>query len=152
MNFKTSQILSVTKEALGKGRIARLAPIGGSMYPFIRSGEAVLIDRASGRGLRYGDIVLYCNNEGKVFIHRIVGVLRSGGDVRFIVKGDAAARPDNVVRDHEVLGRVVAVEKGNRTVNIDKGALRALSVAYSLLIPVSRWAYALYYRCVKKTG
>jgi signal peptidase I len=140
----------LTKEILDKSRIVRLAPIGGSMYPFIRSGEAIRIKSAKDSGVRYADIILYCDKEGKVMIHRIMGVRRTGGKFGFLVKGDSAARPDGVIRADEVIGKVVAIEKGRLVFNIDKGALRIFNVAYSLSLPLSRWIYALYYRCVKK--
>lgn len=152
MNCTNEEFLSLGKEALDKGETLRIAPIGGSMYPFIRSGDAVRIVSTAGRAPKYADIVLCVGESGRPLIHRITGRRKLPGGTGFVVKGDAANSPDGVIREKDVIGKVVAIEKGGDVRPVDKGIFRVASIVYTALLPVSRWGYALWERCAQKTS
>ena len=93
------------------------------MYPTIRDGETITVVYVSPLEVRRGDIVFYrCN--GNVFAHRVVGIENQEEDaLRFILRGDALGSPDEYVANHQILGKVVSVERGGYSV--DPYALRA---------------------------
>ena len=76
-----------------------LRVLGGSMTPWIRSGDLVFIKRYDFERVSAGDVVLF-EREGRFFVHRMMGreqtVRAAQKVVRLITKGDAldgARRP-----------------------------------------------------------
>ena len=72
-----------------------------------------------------GDVVVYFL-DGKLIVHRIVRVKHEAGERIFRTKGDSSlcldARP---VAESEIVGRVVAVKRGERTIDLRSGVWRA---------------------------
>ena len=67
--------------------------------------------------VRRGDIVFY-RCIGNVFAHRVVGIEEQGEDApRFTLRGDALGSPDEAVASHQILGKVVAVERGGHSID-----------------------------------
>jgi hypothetical protein len=113
--------LDVAGELLCRGRNVRFRAEGGSMYPAIRGGEAVLVEPVSASGLKNGEIALYRSDRG-ITAHRLVG--RRGGSV-FVFRGDAIG-VDEFVEGSQVLGRVLSVERNGRSVRLSRRNPRAL--------------------------
>jgi hypothetical protein len=113
-------------DCLKTGRAVRFRASGRSMYPTIRANERVLVTPVSPAGLSLGDIVLTRSGE-KITAHRLVrldeGTAGAGraqaacGWPLYILRGDACSRCDPPVPAHQILGKVVAVERRGRTVN-----------------------------------
>jgi hypothetical protein len=151
MNLDNGEFLDLTKEIIERGELVRFTPVGGSMYPFIRSKEAIHIAPLNSITLRYADIILFCDREKRLQVHRIVKRRKARGRITFVAKGDSLRRSDGNIEEEAVIGRVVAIEKGGRLIFLDKGVFRLANILYTLCLPVSRWAYILFERCVKKT-
>jgi signal peptidase I len=106
---------SVVKQRQGETRVE-----GGSMAPTIQRGDTVrfeTIERA-GRIVR-GDI-LVIDMGSETVVHRVIGLMSSGG-VRYLRhKGDASLISDLVPADC-VVGRVVAILPANGgTIKVDR--------------------------------
>ncbi|HQO38581.1 MAG TPA: S24/S26 family peptidase, partial [Candidatus Omnitrophota bacterium] len=100
---------SLCRDLCGKAGILRLQAKGGSMHPFIRSGDWVQVD-LSGRGaetIRAGDVILFRQDDG-LFAHRVLRRMAGG----FLVKGDMSFGSDGVAVPDDVMGRVIAIERG----------------------------------------
>lgn len=128
-------------EALRQGRRASLKAFGGSMYPFIRNGECITIEPAMASEIRYGDIVLYRDPDGKVLIHRIVNIKNKDGERHLMTKGDAAGTSDGFIDPKGVLGRVVEIKKDAFSFSMDSGIARPVNILYTKLLPLSRWLF-----------
>jgi hypothetical protein len=89
------------------GRIG-LEVSGGCMSPALRPGERVSIASRRQRRPRFGDVVLVRQQEG-LRLHRLVWAPRSGGHWR--TRADRGGGLDPRIRDVDVLGTVVAVER-----------------------------------------
>ena len=109
--------VSVSVDLLERGHQVRFRAPGWSMHPSIRDGEAITVIPISPVEVRRGDIVFYrCN--GNVFAHRVVSIEKQQEDaLRFILRGDALGSPDESVASHQILGKVVAVERGGHSVD-----------------------------------
>ncbi len=90
------------------------------MFPVLRPGDRlVVLPYGEGR-IRAGDVVVFrppCSHE--VQVHRVVQVGKAGVRTR----GDANRHLDPwLLQPHELLGKVMAVRRGRRTLTIAGGA------------------------------
>jgi signal peptidase I len=99
-----------------------LRVLGGSMTPWIRSGDLVFIKRYDFERVSAGDVVLF-EREGRFFVHRIMGpeqTVRAGEKVvRLITKGDALDGLDAPVSPEEFLGRATRIHRGHRHIDLE---------------------------------
>ena len=95
-------------EALSSGHTMQYKALGGSMSPFIRSGDVLSVKAI--RRISIGDIILY--RRGDCFTtHRVVGRRKIQKDLFFLTKGDASSGCDSLVSPLQVLGKVVAINR-----------------------------------------
>lgn len=102
---------------------------GTSMLPVLREGDEVSV-RPS-RLYWPGQVLVFLDPHGQVWVHRLLGAKPSGGGWSLYLKGDAVPKPDPPVNAGRVVGRVVAVHRG--------GADRPLGRVDNLL----RWMRSL---------
>jgi hypothetical protein len=98
------------------------------MAPLVELGDVVLIQRADWEDLRRGDLLLV-EQGGDFLVHRLVAADAHG--VR--TKGDNASHADLPLAPQAVLGRVAAVEKGGRRIELDRGRWPAVNRLLGLL-------------------
>lgn len=113
----------------------RFTASGSSMAPFIRDGDILTVSPLS-LPLCRGDVVPFVNPAGnQLMVHRIVGISREG----YLIKGDNNSVPDGRIPVAVIIGRVVRVEHGGRSVRLGLGPERFLIAWLSqccLLTPV----------------
>jgi len=107
----------------------RLAALGCSMVPVIFPGDVLTIRRLNSGEIQRGDVILY-ERDSRFFVHRVVGEHR-GEPTGWITRGDALHTHDAPVAEHELLGKVVEIERGKK---------RLLPVAPTGLRCVVRWS------------
>jgi len=90
---------------------------GMSMDPLIKNGEKVLVRKANIREILPGDMILY--SAGSYLVtHRAVGKFCCG-DWYLLERGENGGSIGRVKGD-SILGKVVAIEKGRNTFNVEK--------------------------------
>jgi hypothetical protein len=117
---------SLITDCLKNGRAVRFSAPGRSMYPTIREDETLVVAPAAPAWLSPGDIVLSRCGE-KITAHRLVWIDSEAapeetpagpeGRPMYILRGDACSTSDPPVPAHQILGKVVAVERRGRMVN-----------------------------------
>ena len=108
----TDQLLSAYRELLPQVDTLPLIISGNSMSPFLVHGRDTVFLSAVRRPLKVGDMVLYQRDSGHYILHRICGL---EGDDRFTIVGDAQTVREPHVRQDQIFGLVVRVErKGKR--------------------------------------
>ena len=127
------------------------------MQPTIEDGELITVAPVGAGVVKRGDILLYQNERG-VFAHRVVGVIKNGtvptrkGDSPiYLLRGDAAVSCDPPVVREQVIGRVVAVQRGDQSLALDS-TLRNLSRMARLWISKStafRLLHLIYRKWIK---
>ena len=100
----------------------RLRVFGTSMVPSILPGDLVSIHRASLQEISPGEVVLFLQR-GRLFVHRVVArkvvaTADSPEEPCLITRGDRLRHDDPPVSSHELLGRVVSVERDNRKIKL----------------------------------
>lgn len=103
----------------------RLRVTGTSMLPAIWPGDILLISGRNIEEARPGDVVLF-GRQGRLVAHRVVEVRSPLSEVRsrksealipareFVTRGDSMGQNDAPVRGEELLGRVLAIQRGSR--------------------------------------
>lgn len=110
--------IEVSTELLRQGQRVRFKAPGRSMHPTIKEGETITIKPAAPSAVRKGDIILY-SFERSFIAHRVLRILRRKSDAPcFIMRGDASDSFDYPVAAQQVLGRVISVERGGRSIDL----------------------------------
>lgn len=91
----------------------RLKVTGASMLPSVWPGDVLTVRRRSPAELLAGGIVL-CYRNGGFVAHRLVG---KRGD-HLVTRGDAHTFEDTPFRSEDVLGEVVGIQRGGRSVRL----------------------------------
>ena len=97
----------LVQEFIETGNSFRFQARGRSMWPTIRDGEFLRVKPIGKRQLKLGDIVLF-RRMGEFKAHRIIGRKRDS----VLIRGDACIDSDGWIAIPEILGRVVAAERG----------------------------------------
>jgi len=158
----------ITAELLRRGAYVRFRAIGASMQPTIEDGELITVAPVAPESVKRGDILLYQSESG-VHAHRVVGRVKGTvpspvagcratgprqGDCpldRYLLRGDASVSCDAPVRLEQVIGRVVAVQRGGRNLALDRRLANLLRLA-RLKIAKSkafRLLHLNYQKCIK---
>ncbi len=102
-----------------------LIPISGrSMLPLIRDGDRALVAHGSA-DVRRGDVVVFWR-EGGLIAHRVLRICGRDSELRFVTKGDNVPHPDPPIDASEIVGRVLAVQRGGRRMRLDTTAWRVV--------------------------
>lgn len=133
---------ALAAEVLKLGHRVRIPTVGTSMHPFIRYGQVIHIQSATMSGLAVGDIVVYVSGR-RMVAHRVLKKGRDEEGPFLLTKGDSFSAFDAPVRPEQVLGKVVAVEKGRRRVNPASPWRRPLNRFCAWVSPLSPWLYPI---------
>jgi signal peptidase len=117
---------SLAVEVLRASGELQLKVTGTSMLPTLWPGDLARIQSRPSSLIRPGDVVLF-ERERRLFIHRVVRV-SPGQDGFVTTRGDCMTQDDAPIAAAEVLGRITAVQRGNRPV-----AMGAVSQSQRLL-------------------
>jgi signal peptidase I len=130
--FQQNIVSDLIREEMAQGTAFRFRVISGSMSPLIASGDEILVERASADKLRRGDIVLYTAG-GAFHTHRLLARRRRGGATLLVTKGDTSLNPDQPWREEQLLGKVVAIRRENRMVDLGNGKWRVTNCLLGIL-------------------
>jgi hypothetical protein len=108
---------------ISPSELLRVTVTGRSMLPTLKPGDAILVHPGPGSTLKTGELATFLTDTGPV-THRIVA--RDGEDL--IAKGDNARRLDPPIQAARIIGRVVAVVRGEAESPVRTGA-RAVWIA-----------------------
>lgn len=97
---------------------------GESMLPFLRAGDEVLVAHRY-HDIRRGDIVVFRIGD-KLIIHRVLQI--DGHTGRITTGGDNTTRFDDPVTHADIIGRVIGLRRGRKTVLLDTRTWRRLGL------------------------
>lgn len=98
-------------EVLRSNEKLRLRVHGWSMLPTVMPGDTLVVESVTGDNIAEGEIVLF-QRERRFFIHRVVQ--RSEDKRELFTRGDAMPQADPPVKGHELLGKVLYIERNGR--------------------------------------
>jgi len=114
---KTVGSLILVKEILKRGNCVRIPTLGRSMFPLISN--IVLIEPASAKDIKGGDVVVYSSGE-RMVAHRLVRKMTKDGKEILLTKGDTFLGCSEVFPEN-VIGKVIEVEKWGIRLNLKRG-------------------------------
>ena len=125
MKISAEELMEAAERELAQGRRVSVRAHGGSMEPFVREGDVVVLERRE----RYvtDDIVLAATDHG-VMLHALMPDGRVMGTAN-------VARRERVVR---VAGCAVSVERGGRVWRTGSRKWRMMMAAWRWGLPVRR--------------
>ena len=138
-------------QLLKEGRNVRFRAPGKSMRPTIIDGDVLIVAPIKHAEVKKGDIILYQANE-HIIAHRVIDIENIGHDYddkggwkqsthmhySYIFRGDASYFFDEPVHADQVLGKIISVERDNRSIN-----------PYSLKNEFCCWMYKWRVRLIK---
>ncbi|MBN1886869.1 MAG: S24/S26 family peptidase [Thermoflexales bacterium] len=131
-----AEFADVSAEILARGSALRFTAHGASMTPFIRDGDLLTLEPVEVAALETGDVIL-CRTTGNGLVaHRLIGRETCTGETLLVVRGDASCGPGERARPEHVLGRVVSIQRGSRTIYPDRGWQRLAALAWLRLSPL----------------
>ena len=159
-NVAADRVLwDVAMELFENRNMVKFPAAGVSMSPFIRNSEMITVEPCSHEDLTFGDVILYhgfgnqCGQfpipiRDRKIVHRFFWRRKIGGDIRFITKGDNNYLCDLPVSPHQILGKVVEIEKNGWRLRLDAPLGKLLNVLFASAImpPVSAFSFP----CIKK--
>lgn len=90
---------------------------GRSMFPLIRNGDQVLVAHGCA-GIRRGDVIIF-RYDGKLVAHRVLRISKNEAGHMFLTKGDNVLQFDPPLRANEIVGRVLAIKRGEQQIALD---------------------------------
>ncbi|HXA77782.1 MAG TPA: hypothetical protein VNV41_11690, partial [Candidatus Acidoferrales bacterium] len=133
------QFAVVCEAALDDGVRIRFRADGRSMQPNVLDGDTVVVAPISAGKLKRGDIALTRNDRGFV-LHRVIRWDSSTGAI--VTRGDAGQQND--APGAKLLGKVIAIERGGRTISMTSPGASLLhglrTQAYRLFRGSARWS------------
>jgi signal peptidase I len=108
-------------EALRQGQPFWFRVASDSMDPTLQKGDTVYIVPAQAREIRIGEIAAFSTPQGFV-IHRIIRIKESETTLRLLQMADVNVdtRANFWVKEKEIVGRVVAVQRGNLSIDLEQ--------------------------------
>ena len=132
--------VSIVRQTLRTRGTVVLRVAGGSMGPWVRPGDFVVIHRRRLNELNAGRIIVFTRG-GRLVIHRILRKGTQAGEAVLFTKGDAAQRPDEPVCAEEVLGEVVSIDRECSSLNLNGRGRIIWSRLISKVSPCSQYWY-----------
>lgn len=129
---ETNTYNTLLSDLLRQGSTVRIAVRGMSMFPFLHTGDVVLVKPADDSDLRFGRLVVFQSGANWV-VHRLVGQNRAKWLV--YTRGDGLVRRDKPVPRANVVGVVTGIEHSRW--QLARLAIGRWSPVWAALAPVT---------------
>ena len=116
-------VLSLAKEMLRSFGEFRFVALGSSMIPALFPGDTLIVRKETHHYSCVGDVLLF-SRAGRFYAHRLVHKTEENGYLRLITRGDALDKNDPPFTESEMLGRVAAVIRRGRCIDLERHAGR----------------------------
>lgn len=107
--------------AAGAPGLLRLTVTSDSMRPLLRSGDGVVVQPIDPYVLQPGDVIV-AQRSGEWITHRLVAVDERG----WLMHGDNTRYGDEAASSSEIVGRVIAIERGAQTIDLQQPRWQAI--------------------------
>ena len=128
---------------MAEGISVRFRAGGRSMTPTIEDGEVLIVAPIAASDVEVADVV-FCQTRSRSVAHRVLSITGDAARApQLTLCGDAALEIDRPVFAEQVRGRVIAIERAGRRVDLEvtAGLLGRLAVvaAFELRRSLRRW-------------
>ena len=126
-------IIDLWEDLYSKKQKSWLTILSGSMMPLLQIGDKVLIQSVKPAEIRFGDIIVFKTlDSNKLIVHRVIRRYNSNSEgLSFLQKGDSTTTAEIVNSEH-VIGKVIAIRKGNKMIYPNKGIWKFIKLILTL--------------------
>jgi ATP-binding cassette subfamily B protein len=116
--MQTDELYELTDELLNSNQPVRLKVGGFSMFPFLRNGDEIIVNKCAISELSEGDVLVF-KSSAKWIAHRLLKIKKENGKTILITKGDSCIRKDHPVTEDNFIGKVISFQRKNKEKNIN---------------------------------
>ncbi|MGM7721194.1 signal peptidase I [Metabacillus sp. Hm71] len=96
-----------------------LPSYGTSMYPFIQKGNICRFVEFNEKTVKKGDVLLYHSESGQLIAHRFLRKKQINNQPYYVLKGDTNLCSDEPVRQEQIIGKLVTINRLNKKIYND---------------------------------
>jgi len=137
------ELLDLSRDlaADGKTLLYQGQPQGGSMRPFIRPGDRIVVERVGEEAIRIKDILVFRNAGGQLVAHRLLRIEDGSAARRYVARGDACRREDPPFAYADIVGKVVCILRGKKQIQMDGWWTRRIVDFWLFIHPLPHLAW-----------
>lgn len=143
IEWEIRDFMELSEEILSRAHYLRFRMRGASMLPFLKDNDLIVIKKFIVSDIRPGDIIFFRPQFYEGVTHRVIKKIVVNGRTAFITKGDFCPFPDGYVYPEQILGRLVAIERNGKNINLDNKTIILKSLLYAKILCFEVWVYAV---------
>lgn len=123
------------------------------MHPLIRDADVVIVAPLKQKQLHKGDVVLFTIGDGRTLLHRVVNIRKNRGEEYLLIQGDHSIHSDGCISKLDILGLMVAIERGGLQISANRFVYQNLGRLASLYLrikPKNSKLYVLLFNILKR--
>jgi signal peptidase I len=105
-----------------QGKQHSISITGDSMLPLLHDGDRVLVTHDCAK-IEPGDVIVFWQAE-RLFVHRITQRTQINGQIYWRTKGDNAPDVDPPITAAQIIGKVIAIQRGANEIDVTTRAWR----------------------------
>ncbi len=129
-----ANLMAFSEVLLAEGKTIKVTAGGYSMFPFLRKGDMVYINKCKTSEYEPGDIVVFKTPE-KFIAHRILSINKKGSSLTIISKGDSLIKYDTKVIKEQLLGKIIRVKRKGNYIDLTSGWSKRKAKIIAFLSP-----------------
>ncbi|MDP8216455.1 MAG: S24/S26 family peptidase [Candidatus Kaelpia imicola] len=114
-----------------------LGTVGFSMWPFLKSGEKVVVKKTESSNLHIGDIIVYRSNK-QITCHRLVKKIISQNRYFLYPRGDNQIKLNSPILEEQLIGKAVGILRNGRISRLDRIWSKYLNWAIVKFAPIAK--------------
>ncbi|MBU0502962.1 MAG: S24/S26 family peptidase [Candidatus Omnitrophica bacterium] len=108
------------------------------MWPFLKSGQKVIVRKTPLKDLKTGDLLLY-NSGNQIVCHRLIRKDKPGENYLLYTRGDLSLSAPEKITEEMLLGRVCGIIKNDKLINCGAENQQFLYRAIVIIAPLIAW-------------
>jgi len=105
-------------EELNSGKVFCFVISTLSMLPLIKPEDEIVVRKHSLNTLKRGDIIVF-EKYRELYTHRLLYRRMSDSKIELITKGDNSLIIDEPISEKGLLGKVIRIKRGNKSINLE---------------------------------
>jgi signal peptidase I len=141
--LKMCEFMELSEEVLNRALNLRFRMKGTSMFPTLQDNDIIIIKKFDISSIRNGDIIFFRPPFHEGVTHRVIKKVNIKGRQAFVTKGDFCPFFDGYVYPEHILGRVVAIERNGKNINLDKKTTILKASFYARILCFQVWTHSV---------
>jgi signal peptidase I len=127
--MQTDELYELTDNLLNYNQQVKLKVGGYSMFPLLRNGDEIIINKCPISELNIGDVVVF-KTGNKWIAHRLHKKVSENNKTFLITKGDSCTFKDSPVTEENFVGKVISFFRKGKEKNINSNFYKKLNRSF----------------------